>query len=66
LKEEANLAPDQSNEAERVEGVRRANLPDPDDYEEMLAAASACEALELGLNEIHEASCALYIKHKYN
>jgi hypothetical protein len=27
---------------------------------------SACEALELGLNEIHEASCALYIRHKYN
>ena len=27
---------------------------------------SACEALELRLNEIHEASCALYIRHKYN
>jgi len=27
---------------------------------------SACEALELGLTEIHEASCALYIRHKYN
>ncbi len=27
---------------------------------------SACEALELGLNEVHEASCALYIRHKYN
>ncbi len=39
---------------------------DPDDYEEKLAAMSACEALELGLNEIHEASCALYIRHKYN
>ena len=66
LREEASLAPDQSNAAERAEGVRRANLPDPDDYEEKLAAMSACEALELGLNEIHEASCALYIRHKYN
>ena len=27
---------------------------------------SACEALELGLNEVHEAACALYIRHKYN
>ena len=66
LRDEANLAPDQSNEAERAEEVRRANLPDPDDYEEKLAAMSACEALELSLTEIHEASCALYIRHKYN
>ena len=56
MRDEANLAPDQSNEAERVEGIGRANLPDPGDYEEKLAAMSACEALELGLNEIHEAS----------
>jgi hypothetical protein len=41
-------------------------LPDPDDYEKKLAAMSACEALELGLDEIHEAACALYIRHKYN
>ncbi len=27
---------------------------------------SACEALELGLYEIYEASFALYIRHKYN
>jgi len=26
----------------------------------------AREALELGLNEIHEASCAMYIRPKYN
>ena len=65
MKDEANLAPpDQSNEAERAEGVKRANLPDPYDYEEKLAAMSACEALEFGLNEIHEASCPLYIRYK--
>ncbi len=27
---------------------------------------TACEALELGLNEVNEAACALYIRHKYN
>jgi hypothetical protein len=27
---------------------------------------TACELLELGLNKIHEAACALYIRHKYN
>jgi hypothetical protein len=27
---------------------------------------SACEALDLGLDEVHEASCSLYIRHKYN
>ncbi len=25
-----------------------------------------CEALELGLNQLHEAGCALYIKYRYN
>ena len=41
-------------------------MPDPDDYEEELAAISAFEALKLGLNEIHEASCAMYMRHKHN
>ncbi len=27
---------------------------------------TTCEALELGLNEVHEAACALDIRHKYN
>ncbi len=27
---------------------------------------TTCEALELGLNEVHAAACALYIMHKYN
>ncbi len=62
----ASLAPDGFNEVERKEGVKRANLPDPDDYNEKLAAMIACEALELGLNKVHEAACALYIRHKYN
>ncbi len=66
MRDAANLVPDASNEPERVEGVRRANLPDPDDYDEKLEAMTACEALELGMNEVNEAACALYIRHKYN
>ena len=42
-----------------------ANLPDPDDNDEKLVAILACEALELGLNEVHEAACALYIRHAH-
>jgi hypothetical protein len=49
-----------------MEGVRRANLPDPDDNDEKLAAIIACEALELGLNEVQEAVCAIYIRHTHN
>jgi hypothetical protein len=63
LRDEANLAPNGFNEAEMKEGVMRANLSDPDDYTENM---TACEALELGLNEVHEAACALYIRRKYN
>ncbi len=66
LRDEANLAPDGFNVANKQEGVKRANLPDPDDYNEKLAAMSTCEALGLGLNEVHEAACALYIRHKHN
>jgi len=66
LRDEANLAPDGFNEAERKEGVKRVNLPDPYNYNEKLAAMTTCEALELGLNEVHEAVCTLYIRHKYN
>ena len=32
VREQAAVAPDASNAAERAHGVRRANLPDPDDY----------------------------------
>ena len=32
LREEASLAPDQSNAPERAKGVKRVNLPNPDDY----------------------------------
>jgi hypothetical protein len=66
LREEAILAPALTNELESAKGDRRANLPDPNDYEENLAAMSACEALELDLNEVHAASCSLFIMHKYN
>jgi hypothetical protein len=48
-----------------VAGAIRTNLPDPGDYEKKLAGMSASELVELGLNEIHEVACALYIKHTY-
>jgi hypothetical protein len=31
-----------------------------------MQATSVCEPLELGINELHEAACALYIMHQYN
>ena len=31
-----------------------------------MEAMTVCETLELGLNELHEAACALYIRHQYN
>jgi hypothetical protein len=61
-----------SNIAGRVErgkkalGVRMANQPDPDDYADRQEAMSVCQSLELGLNQLHEVACALYIRHKYN
>ena len=66
MRDEVKLAPDGFNEVERTEGVKRANLPDTNDYDEKLVAMTTCEALELGLNEVHETACALYIRHKYN
>jgi hypothetical protein len=39
-----------SNSTERALGVKRANLPDPENYEDKLEAMSVCESLELGLN----------------
>jgi hypothetical protein len=59
-------APAASNSAERSLGVKRTNLQDPEDYEDKLAAMPVCEALELGMNQLHEAGCALYIKYRYN
>ncbi len=58
--------PSALNAAERSTGVRRVNLPDPEDYDENLESISVCETLELSLNELHEAACALYIRHQYN
>ncbi len=66
IRDQSNLTPDDSKSAERVEGVKRVNLPYPDDYDDTLGAMSACETCELGLNELHEAACSLYIRHKYN
>ena len=66
MRDQSSAAPAPSNAAERALGVKRANLPDPEDYEDKLKAMSVCESLELGLNQLHEAGCALYIKYRYN
>ncbi len=66
VRDQATAAPDASNAHERALGVRRANLPDPDDYADRLKAMKNCQSLELGLNQLHEAACALYIRHTYN
>jgi len=49
-----------------VPGVKRANLPDPDDYEAKLEAMTVYQTLELGMNQLHEVGCALYTRHMYN
>jgi hypothetical protein len=55
------------NEAKRSKGVKRASLPDPKDYyDEKMEALTVCGALELGLDELNEAACALYMRHHYN
>ena len=66
LREQAVLAPCAANAAERSLGIKRANLPDPDDHKEVMEAMTVCQTLELGMNQLHEAGCALYIRHKYN
>ena len=66
IRDQSNLTPGELNIAEREEGVKRVTLPDSDDYDDTLEAMSACETCELRLNELHEAACALCIRHKYN
>jgi hypothetical protein len=66
LRDQAQSVPYASNVLERSEGVKRVNLPDPDEYVDKRESMLACETCELGLNEMHEAACALYIMHKYN
>ncbi len=61
---EANPVP--TNTAERAHGVRRRNLPDPEDYNKAVKAMSVCQLLELGLNQLNEAGSALYVLHTYN
>ena len=55
LRDEANLAPDGSNEAKRKEGVKRANLPDPDDYNEKIEAISTERGPRSRLCPVHKA-----------
>ena len=66
VRDQATMAPDASNVPERALGVKRANMPDTDDYADKLEAMTVCQSLEFGLNQLHEAACALYIRHKYN
>ena len=66
IRQQSAAAPDASNTAERALGVKRANLPDPEEFEDKLEAMTVCQSLELGLNQLHEAGCALYIRHRYN
>ena len=66
LREQAAAAPAATNATDKSLGFKRANLLDPEDYEEKLEALSVCEALELGMNQLHEVGCALYIKYRYN
>ncbi len=55
LRDQAEVAPTPLNEAERSKGVRRANLSDPEDYDDKLEAMTVCTTLELGINELQEA-----------
>jgi hypothetical protein len=66
LREQVAAAPTASNSAEMPLGAKRANHPDPGDYEDKMESMSVNEALELGMNQMHEAGCALYIKYRYN
>jgi len=65
VRDQAIAAPDASDVPKRALGVRRANLPDPDDYADKLEAMTVCQSLELGPIQLHETACALYIRHKY-
>jgi hypothetical protein len=49
---------------ERALGVKRANLLDPDKYADKLEAMTVCHALELRLNQLHEAACEAACLHK--
>jgi hypothetical protein len=44
------VAPDVANVVERAYGVKRANLPDPEDYAIKLETMTICQALEMGMN----------------
>ncbi len=53
LREQGEAAPVAANLVERALGVKRSNLPDPDDFEESLETMRVREVLELGLNQLH-------------
>ncbi len=42
MRDQAEAAPTARNEAKRSKGVKRANLPDPEDYDEKMEALTVC------------------------
>jgi hypothetical protein len=66
LRKQAEAAPTAQNKAKRSLGVKRAKLLDPEDYDDKMEDMSVFKTLELVMNELYEATCALYIRHQYN
>jgi hypothetical protein len=66
VREHAAAAHDATNVAEKACGVKRTNLSDPEEYSKKLENMLVCQALELGINQLHEDGCSLYIRHTYN
>ena len=54
------------NEAKRYKGIKRTNLPNSEDYDDKMEDLTMCGILKLGLDELHEAACIIYIKYHYN
>ena len=50
VRDQVVVAPDATNVSERAYGVKRATLPDQEDYAEKRETMSVCQALELGMN----------------
>jgi hypothetical protein len=67
LREQAEVAPNAHNVAERALGFRRRNLPNPAaEYNKLMKERTICQALDLGIDQLNEAGSGLYIQHEYN
>ncbi len=53
LRQQVAALPDADNAAKGSHGAKRANLPDPEEFEDKLEAMTVCQALELGMNRLH-------------